>query len=331
MKKYSKKKPLNSYCKQKVNPLEKIQVKKRTYNNLESNWREKLENLPDEKKQELMLLYASKGNKKLVKILYELMQEPNINACLFGDNCLTLASRNGDFATVKYVVNKGIDIDFVGADGKSALHTYAYKGLYTQCKFLLDNFANPDNKGFMEQTPLFDAVINNKPQIITLLFEYNADLNALNSEGLAPIMVACQNKYRQESLLTLLKLGCNIEVQDNDLRRPLSYAIKSNNRQFIDILLKRKCELNYQDANGVSPLMLAAKYGQKETLRVLLTKGADIYLKDQNGNTALDYAVNYNHLGSVDILTKAHKVMEQGDQDLTFFGKQNRVTNSCVK
>lgn len=331
MKKYSKKKPLNSYCCEKANPLENIQAQKRNYKNLESDWREKLVALTDEQKKDKMLLYSTQGNKKLVKILYETMQEPTLDFTFAGDNCLTLAARSGDFQTVKYLVEQGIDIDFVGADGKTALQTYAFKGMVHHCKFLLDHFANPDTKGFMEETALFGAVINNQPEIIKLLNEYYTNLNIKNKQGIAPLMIACQNKNRQESLLTLLKLGADIEVEDFENKRPLSYAIKSNNRQFIDILLKRKCELNYQDANGVSPLMLAAKYGQKETLRVLLTKGADIYLQDNNGKTALDYAVDFDHPGSVDILGKAKRVLEQGDKDLSFFGKQNRVTNSCVK
>ena len=331
MKKYSKKKPLNSHCIKKINPLENIQPQRRDYKHLKDNWREKLEVLTDQQKQEKMLLYSSQGNKKLVKILYETMQNPTLDFSYAGDNCLTLAARSGDFKTVKYLVEQGIDIDYVGADGKTALQTYAYKGMLHHCKYLLDHFANPDTKGFMGQTALFDAVINNKPEIITLLSEYYTNLNTKNDEGVYPLMVACQNKHRQESLLTLLKLGADIEVEDFENKRPLSYAIKSNNRQFIDILLKRKCELNYQDINGISPLMLAAKYGQKETLRVLLTKGADIFVKDKNGKTALDYATDFNHPGSVDILAKAKRVLEQGDKDLSFFGKQNRVTNSCVK
>ena len=330
MKKYSKKKPLNSHCKNKFNPLEKMTEKKRSYDNLEDDWKENLLSLTDNDKKTKILFYCSKGNKKMVKLLFESMQVPDINVSYSGDNGLTLASRTGDFATVKYLVKNGIDIDFIGSNGRSALHTYARKGLLTECKFLLDNLADPNNLGFKGQTPLFEAVINNKPEVIEMLYKYGANLNFANEEGIAPLMVACQNKYRQESLLTLLKLGANIETVDFMGQTPLYYAIRSNNRQFIDILIKR-CNLNHQDNNGVTPLMLAAKYGQKETLRVFLSKGANIYLKDKNGKTALDYAEHYKHPGSVDILAKAHRVMEQGDQDLSFFGKQNRVANSCVK
>ena len=169
MKKYSKKKPLNSHCKKTINPIEKEKTQKRTYNNLQGNWKEKLYSMTDEQKKENILLYASQGNKKLVKMLYESMINPDLNASYYGDNALTLASRNGDFSTVKYLVEKGIDIDFIGANGRSALHTYARKGMYAETKFLLENNASPNNTGFMEQTPLFEAVINNKPEIIELL------------------------------------------------------------------------------------------------------------------------------------------------------------------
>lgn len=340
MKKYSKKKPLNSYCQPTVNELEKEKVGVRDYKHLSNKWMENMFSLPFDQKQYLFMLYSSQGNKKLVKLLvedsdYNHQLNPNnpkinVNYIYQKDNALTLAARNGDMATVKYLVENGVDIDFVGADGKTALHTFAYKGMENNCQYLLDNFANVNVLGAYHQTPIFDATINNQPEVIELLSYYGANLDAQNDLGNTPLMIACQNAQRQEALLKLLKLGANLEATNKNLERPIFVAIKSNNRQFVDILLKRGCNLDCQDKDGMTPLMLAAKYGQKETLRVLISKGADINLKDNHGSTALDYAKKYNHLGSVDILQKAHKCFENGE-DLTFFGKQNKIANSCVK
>lgn len=331
MKKFSKKKPLNSICIKSPNPLEDVKKQKRDYRHLPTNWQQELLSLPTEEKEMKMLLYSAQGHRNLVKMIYESSSEININCTYYEDNCLTLAARSGDFATVKYLIGKGIDINFVGADGKSALHTYSRKGMLNECRYLLDNQALADNEGAYGQPPIFDAVIENNTEIIELLYSYNADLDYQNDDDVAPIMVACQNKMRQESLLTLLKLGADIEVQDKNMQRPIGYAIKSNNRIFIDMLIKRNCKINYKDINGTTPLMLAAKYGQKETLRVLLSKGADVFAKDRKGRTAYDYAIKYNYQGSAEILKKAEKLVLEGEEDLSFFGKQNKVENSCVK
>lgn len=329
MKKFSKKKPLNGYCKPKANSLEKQKEETRDYKHLSSNWLEKLLKMPKEKQQYLFMLYSTQGNKKLVKILHEYCNI-DINYVYENDNALTLAARSGDMATVKYLVQKNIDINFVGADGKTALQTFAYKGMVANCRYLLDNDANPNKPGAYNQTPIFDAVINNRTDIVDLLTSYGANLDAKNKEGNTPLMIACQNSQRQESLLRLLNYGADIEQQNRKGEKALHVAIKSGNRHFVDILLKRDCNLDCKDLNGTSALMMAAKYGQKETLRVLLTKGADLTATDNNGKTALDYAKTFNNPGAVDILAKAQKCHDNG-QDLSFFGKQNRIENSCVK
>ena len=340
MKKFAKKKPLNTYCQPVVNSLEKVKVQVRDYKHLSPRWLEKLLESPFEKRQYLFMLYSAQGNKKLVKLLYEHsvaehQSDPSqktidINFVYEGDNALTLAARNGDMATVRYLLQNNINPDFVGADGKTALQTFAFKGMTQNCQYLLDCFANANATGAYGQSAIFDATINNHPDVIEILIAYGADLDAQNQEGNTPLMIACQNAERQEALLKLLKLGADIEKPNKKYEKPIAIAIKSGNRQFVDILLKHGCNVNAKDVNGTTPLMIAAKYGQKETLRVLLTKGADLTDRDEKGLTALDYATKYKNPGSVDILAKAQKCFENGE-DLSFFGRQNKVQNSCVK
>lgn len=340
MKKFTKKKPLNSYCQPAINSLEKEKVQVRDYKHLSPRWLEELLGSSYEERQYLFMLYSAQGNKKLVKLLYEhSVNEHNadptkkaldINFVFEGDSALTLAARKGDMATVKYLLENNINPDFVGADGKTALQTFAFKGMTNNCQYLLDCFANPNMTGAYKQSAIFDATINNQPEVIEILTAYGAELDAQNQEGNTPLIVACQSAQRQEALFKLLKLGADIEKPNKKFETPLAIAIKCGNRQFVDVLLKQGCNLDAKDINGTTPLMLAAKYGQKETLRVLLSKGADLTAQDEHGNTALDYAQRYKNPGSVDILAKAQRCLENGE-DLSFFGRQNKVQNSCVK
>lgn len=340
MKKFAKKKPLNNYCKPVINSLEKEKVQVRDYKHLSPSWFEEILGSSYDKRQYLFMLYSTQGNKKLVKLLYEHSVTENfldsnqkaldINFVYENDNALTLAARNGDMATIKYLLKNNIDINFVGADGKTALQTFAFRGMLKKCQYLLDCFADPNMTGAYNQSAIFDATINNQHEIIDLLIKYGANVNAQNQEGNTPLIIACQNAQRQESLFKLLKNGADIELANKNLETPLAIAIKSGNRQFVDIMIKYGSNLDAKDINGTTPLMLAAKYGQKETLRVLLSKGADLTAQDEHGNTALDYAKRYKNSGSVDILAKAQRYFEN-DEDLSFFGRQNKVQNSCVK
>lgn len=103
------------------------------------------------------------------------------------------------------------------------------------------------------------------PNIVKLLIDAGADVNAKNNFGKTPLMYAIQERNTQ-SVALLLDAGANANAET--LEDISCTALKAGKR---------------------TPLMYAAWHGTPEIVQMLLEKGADIAAKDTKGDTALSY------------------------------------------
>ena len=83
----------------------------------------------------------------------------------------------------------------------------------------------------------------------------------------------------------------------------LSYAIKRNNNQIIDLLLTSPIlDLSYQDKNGNTYLHLSIIHQNLNLIKKLLEKKIYINAKNNDGNTALHFAYYINNIEIINIL-----------------------------
>ena len=107
--------------------------------------------------------------------------------------------------------------------------------------------------------------------IIRLLIENGADVNAKDGDGRTLLMIAAYNDDK------------NIDII----------------RLFLDMGL----DINAKDKDGETPLMRAAREGNIDIARLLVEKGADIDAKDNDDHTALWYAsICVGSIGIVQLL-----------------------------
>lgn len=326
----------------------------RRYCNTDNEWRENYDQKKDIEKNKDLLKYSFEGNRKMVSIALA-----NGADLAFvdqnGNNCLILAVYSGHFEVVEQIVefakknNKDLDLNYRNNDLISAMHLAVKLNNGKMVKYLSSNGADVNIVGKYRKTPIFEAVENNNDEMIDLLLnlETPADINFQNREGQTPLIVASQNKTRQESFLRLLSNGADMYKTDNQGKTPLMHSCNNNNSTYIDILLKKgniNLLVNVQDNNGASPIMYVAKRGNREALRVLISRGGNIDFADKFGRTAIDYAKLGENPTCVEILEKTKKIYEKASeiedvaqknkflkQNLSVFAKQNRVENSCVK
>ena len=324
-----------------------------------------------------LLRYAFEGNKKRVKVA--LLNGADINARdSFGNNALMLAVYAGKPEVVKFLLtwhlsNKGEILEDIEAINKNALNkdllSCLHLGVHLNnehvVQMLLDYGVNANIVGQYNETPIFTAVKANNFNMVELLCTYNLENKALvnfkNREGFTPLIVAAQNRARQESLLKLLECGAYIYAADNNGRTAFMHAANNNCSVMMDIFLKRAKDfnklVNHQDNEGINALMVLAKRGNREAVRVLVARGANIFLKDNMGRDALDYAKLAAADGRktktcIEILEKAKRIYAEVDAQfaeldktksnqelknkvllnrLSEFATHNRVPNSCVK
>ena len=114
--------------------------------------------------------------------------------------------------------------------------------------------------------------------IVKLLIDKGADVNAKTDDGMTALIVAAENGQADVAKL-LIDKGADINVKNP--------------------------ETDSLNNLGFTPLMYAAFWGRMDIVKLLLDKGADLNAKDFKGNTAEKLARQYDHYDIAAVLKKA--------------------------
>ena len=152
-----------------------------------------------------------------------------------------------------------LPIDVANQDGETALHYACRNNMEDVIQFLLSNGANPKVQSSEGVTPLHHATISAffRPNVIRLLVDHGADVNAQSSIGYAGIKG-----------LPVLDHGCSIAGS------PLHWAVKKGDVSVVIRLLQHGANPNLSNVQGISPLQLAIGHREFEILDLLLRHSA---------------------------------------------------------
>lgn len=211
--------------------------------------------------------------------------------------------------------------------GRSVLMEAALQGTPETVRLLLERGASPALADAEGNTALFYAVRNKEhgKDIISLLIEHGANVNASNNDKGNPYMLALY-LGNLDAAKVLWKAGGNLgqEFLDmgfttliwtaafgaepsilNSLIHPHTLkerdklgntalarvAAFGKNYNVAQILLNAGADVNETNDAGCTPLMLAAKYSENANMVLtLLNADANLYAQDNDGRTAFDYA-----------------------------------------
>lgn len=144
------------------------------------------------------------------------------------------------------------------------------------------NTVNPQG-----QYGLYLALQEPSFEVAEVLMNWPAtNLNAVNSKGESPLMLAALKGYK-DIAEKLLEKGADANKTG---WTPLHYAASNSHLEIISILLENNAYIDAESPNGTTPLMMAAMYGTSEAVNLLLQEGADPQLKNQQGLTALEFS-----------------------------------------
>jgi ankyrin repeat protein len=172
---------------------------------------------------------------------------------------------------------------------------------------LLQHGANPNVQGEYGNTPLMAAAANPAgSNLVRLLLERDADVNAKNDRGWTALHCAVESRHASvDTVRLLLEHGADVNAGEYILdRTPLMLACMSDTTlEIVRLLLKHGASVDLQDGSDRTPLMEASRSGEPAVYigvaRLLLQHGARVNVKDDKGESALMYA---NHLGTVRLL-----------------------------
>ncbi|MSR28052.1 MAG: DUF1573 domain-containing protein [Phycisphaerales bacterium] len=189
----------------------------------------------------------------------------------------------------------------------SQLVSAAQKGDVAKVKELLAasgtnvNEVDPDTG----RTAIHWAARENRGEIVGILIEAKADVNAQDRTGKGPLTLAAETGS-VDATSRLIAAGASVTARDQIGGTPLTWACGLGNAETVKLLLDKGADVGVVDVNGLTPLIWAAGIGKPETVAVILAKKPDLNVKDGvTGDTALMRAVRSGKPDSVRLLIVA--------------------------
>ncbi|KAL3428453.1 ankyrin repeat protein [Phlyctema vagabunda] len=171
----------------------------------------------------------------------------------FGNSPLHLAAINGHDSTIKLLLKFGaLDIDAKNQLGSTALIIAAAYGWHIVTKTLLNVGADIGSLNHHLNTPLHQAAIGNKPEIITILLEYSAKsnikkkgslddfMNLRNVKGETALQIAAACGFTQVVDILLAK-GADPLLANQSVQPWISAAINGH----MNLSAKLKAHMDY--------------------------------------------------------------------------------------
>ena len=192
-------------------------------------------------------------------------------------------------------------------------------------KSLIVKGANVNKKEkYTGRTALFFAVSSGNEEMVKILLEAGANVNAVDNTNETPLM-NCYSECTAEIVKMLGAKGANVNATDKKGNTALIFVSVFDNTSAIKTLIETGADVNAKNIKGITPLMRAAKDWQLRNLKLLLSYGADIYAKDEDGWTALTYAQRNKDDKIIQILEAFKQAKEKNLNTSEAFSKINTI------
>ena len=215
-------------------------------------------------------------------------------------------------AVMENLLKDGFDINTMNENGENAVNVAIAAGSFNVLKYLIDKGANLNNTSDTGIPPLSQAIIEyNKQAIDMLLASKKIDMYYVWGDMWtgSPLYIAC-SKANIYALEKMVENGADLNYDFSEYNAvPLlhytinykQYIRNEDYKELIAFLILNKIDINKKNSDGQTPLMTALKNGDIDTFNALIAGGADVTLKDNDGLTALNYA---EHLKGAALLPK---------------------------
>ncbi|EAU36770.1 conserved hypothetical protein [Aspergillus terreus NIH2624] len=236
----------------------------------------------------------------------------------YGRTPLSWAAGEGHGAVVKYLVEKGADLESKDEDyGRTPLSWAAEEGHGAVVKYLVEHGADLESKDeYYGRTPLSWAVENGHKAVVKYLVEKGADLESKDHCGRTPLLSAAEHSH-EAVFKCLVEKGADLELKDNNCQTLLFLAAEKGHEAVVKYLVEHGADLESKDEDyGRTPLSWAAEEGHGAVVKYLVEHGADLESKDKYyGRTPLLWAVENGHKAVVKYLVEKGACLDLNDND----------------
>lgn len=157
-------------------------------------------------------------------------------------------------------------------------------------------------------TPLLYAVVQNNLPLTKLLVARGADIRSTYRSGRTALHIAANGGMRDIAQF-LLQNGADANARDNAGSSPLDEAVRRGLSDVTSLLLESGARVNdVQLRTGATPLNEAACKGENAVLELLLAHGADGAVEDKAGFSPIENAIRFHHTDGARIILQHIKV-----------------------
>lgn len=249
------------------------------------------------------------------------------------NNALWLSARNSHLLVTRVLLENGADMMFKGRNGWTVMEDALMKHNVEVMRILLEFGADVNGRSDDGRTPLMLALATDVPaeqekeissaiacaaetnarypftskhrefrswsdceEIVWLLLENGADVNAQDSDGLTALhkVLALGAEDSYDLLKMLLEMGADVNIRDKSGLTALHLAAWSGREYDVQEILDRGADIEATNNNGQTALHLAMRNGMDLAAVMLWHRGADVNMMDVEGRSPLILAAMYS-------------------------------------
>lgn len=214
-----------------------------------------------------------------------------------GVDALQWASLRGQSVIVKWLLEKGADVNAQGGKYGNALHAAVSGGYSEVVQQLLDSGADVNAQGEYFANALQAAAATGHEAIVQLLLKNGANVNARGGRYGTTLQSAVVRGHG-EIVQYLLNNGADINAQGGQFGNALQAAAAGGYTALVKQLLNKGADVNIEGGQYGNALQAAAATGHEEIVQTLLENGADVNARGGLYGRAAQAA---NHQGHTDI------------------------------
>lgn len=262
------------------------------------------------------------GNHETAEYLLQQGADPNMGitgeSTAQGWSPLVVAAEDGYGKCVWALLESDANPNVSGPSGiDTPLRYAAVNGHREICRLLLEKGADPNSP--LLQPPILVEIANfqgglsipKRLEVVKLLLENGAWVNATDGEGMTALVHAVRNGY-EPLARCLLDHDADVNLTDERGRGPLYFAAQEQREDLVELLLQKEPDLNCQKSQGFAPLHVA--HPSIKIAGLLLEKGANPDIRNHQGLTQLMYAASNGYTELAEMLLK-HKAAVDAELD----------------
>ncbi|XP_077582833.1 protein phosphatase 1 regulatory inhibitor subunit 16B [Stigmatopora nigra] len=207
------------------------------------------------------------------------------------------ASARNDPDEVRYLLKNNVSPDLCNEDGLTALHQCCIDNYEEMVKILLDRGAGVNAQDNELWTPLHAAATCGHAGLVKILITHGADLLAVNSDGNMPYDL-CEDDPTLDIIETAMANRGITQEMINETRASTERRMLGD----IQELVRLGNDVNHQDSQGATLLHIAAASGYMQAAELLLEGGARMDLRDSDGWQPLHAAACWGQMHVAELL-----------------------------